>query len=116
MFVRSALAAALLLSAAASPALARDRYVTQVGPEGAQIAWGLIPPGDLAINVRYECKQPGVKTQRGGAKVVIGNDLTVRTGDQLGPLVDIHAERDFNRFRLYASGAEGFACKVTASY
>lgn len=116
MIIRSCLAAALLLSAVAGPALARDRYVTQVGGEGAQIAWGLIPPGDLTIKVRYECRQPGVKTQRGGGPVVVGNDLTVRTGDQLGPLVDIRAERDFNRFRLYAAGVDGFSCKVTATY
>lgn len=116
MHIRTGLAIGLVLSAAAAgPALA-DRLVTQVAGDPAQIAWGLIPPGDLAIRVRYECKQPGVKTQRGGATVVVGNDLTVRTGPQLGPLVDINAQRDFNRFRLYAVADGGFSCKVTTSY
>lgn len=117
MRIRTGLAVALLASAAvAGPALARDRLVTQVGADPAQIAWGLIPPGDLAIKVRYECKQPGVKTQRGGATVVVGNDLTVRTGPQVGPLVDVRAERDFNRFRLYAISDGGFSCRVTTTY
>jgi hypothetical protein len=107
-------AATLALALTAGAAAAAERTV--LAGEEAPIASGLIPPGDLTISGRYDCRMPGAKSMRGTVKVVVGNDLTVRTGEQAGALEGLHAERDFNRFRLYAASPEGFSCTVTTSY